>query len=178
MYYFDHKNAFLKQEVRQAVPLPHNVQLPLQTSKNVAFKDMVFQDLRQFLIPKDMSVCCLEVELGRESLERGRRVVAFFSEELVSCSGDIMDTFSRTISLSHPSKSPTFLSAMPRFLLISFIMLGEREMTSSLQFLFCFSFNSRIKSHSFILKKFHSNLYTTPVYLAQGSSQYFQFPLR
>lgn len=46
MYYFDQKNAFFKQEVRQAVPLPHN----LPASKNVLFKDVVFLHLRQFLI--------------------------------------------------------------------------------------------------------------------------------
>lgn len=42
VYYFNHKNAFLKQEVRQAVPLPHN----LPASKNVLFKDVVFLHLR------------------------------------------------------------------------------------------------------------------------------------
>lgn len=64
MYYFDHKNGFFKQEVKQAVPLPHDVQLPLPASENVLFKDMMFQHLRQFPIPKAMSFCYLEVELG------------------------------------------------------------------------------------------------------------------
>lgn len=41
IYYFDQKNAFLKQEIRQSVSFSHNAQLPFPASKNVLFKDMV-----------------------------------------------------------------------------------------------------------------------------------------
>lgn len=113
MYYFDHKNALFKEGVRQAVLLPHNVQLPLQTSKNVPFKDMVFQNLRQFLIPKDMSFCCLEVELGRESLERGRSVVAFFQKSLFHVVVTLWTSFlERSPSPILPSLPPFFMPCL------------------------------------------------------------------
>ena len=71
---------------------------------------MVFQDLRQFLIPKDMSFCCLEVELGWESLERGRRVVAFFQKSLFHVVVSLWTPF-----LEH-SPSPILPSLPPFFL--------------------------------------------------------------
>lgn len=72
--YFDHKNAFFKQEIRQSVSFSHNAQLPLE---NVLFKDMVSVSKTISNTPSH-KLLLFRIKLGGKTLERSGRLSQSF----------------------------------------------------------------------------------------------------